>query len=71
MTILRGRVLFLQDERKIGRLQQKREKSDYDDFYIASREETTEQIENAKEIIAVIRGYLEKEGLLGDYEKLF
>jgi uncharacterized protein (UPF0332 family) len=46
--------------RKIARLQQKREKSDYDDFYIASKEETQEQIENTKEIINVVRAYLEK-----------
>ena len=55
----------MQDERKIGRLQQKREKSDYDDFYLASKEETVEQIVNANEIITAIREYLEKEKLLG------
>ena len=44
--------------RKIARLQQKREKSDYDDFYIASKEEAEEQIGNAKSIIAAIQDYL-------------
>lgn len=44
--------------RKVARLQQKREKSDYDDFYIASKEETIEQIENTKETIGAIRDYL-------------
>lgn len=46
--------------KKTGRLQQKREKSDYDDFYLSSKEETAEQIENAKEIIAVIQKYLKE-----------
>ncbi|MDE7287534.1 MAG: HEPN domain-containing protein, partial [Lachnospiraceae bacterium] len=41
--------------RKVGRLQQKREKSDYDDFYLASKEETIEQIESANEVIANIK----------------
>ncbi len=49
--------------RKVGRLQQKREKSDYDDFYLASKEETMEQIVNANEVIAAIKEYLKKEGL--------
>lgn len=49
--------------RKIGRLQQKREKSDYDDFYLASKEETIEQIESADEVIAAIKKYLAKEKL--------
>ena len=44
--------------RKIARLQQRREKSDYDDFYIASKEEAEEQIGNAKSIIAAIQDYL-------------
>ena len=48
--------------RKIGQLQQRREKSDYDDFYIASKEEALEQLNNAKAIIEVIRKYLEEKG---------
>lgn len=44
--------------RKIARLQQKREKSDYDDFYIASKEETIEQLEYAKTVIHEIERYL-------------
>ena len=65
-TYVASGIIAREMGRKIGRLQQKREKSDYDDFYIASREETTEQIENAKEIIVVIREYLEKEGWYKD-----
>ena len=44
------------------RQQQRREKSDYDDFYIASKEEALEQLNNAKAIIEVIRKYLEEKG---------
>lgn len=47
--------------RKIARLQQKREKSDYDDFYIASKEETIEQLDYAKTVIYEIEKYLNKE----------
>ena len=47
--------------RKIARLQQKREKSDYDDFYIASKEETIEQLEYAKEVICEVQKYLNKQ----------
>lgn len=35
--------------RGLARLQQKREKSDYDDFYVASRDEAEEQFEAFRE----------------------
>ena len=44
--------------RGLGRLQQKREKSDYDDFYVASKEEANEQIEVAEKIINTVKIYL-------------
>ncbi len=44
--------------RKVAHLQQKREKSDYDDFYLASREETVEQVENTRSVIEMIRNYI-------------
>ena len=46
--------------RKLARLQQKREKSDYDDFYIASKEETMEQIENTKSVILAVKDHLSR-----------
>lgn len=46
--------------RKVAHLQQKREKSDYDDFYLASKEETMEQVENTKSVIASVKEYLRK-----------
>ena len=48
--------------RKLGRLQKKREASDYDDFYLASKEEAEEQLNAAKYIINSVRIYLEYDG---------
>lgn len=45
--------------RKIGILKQIREESDYDDFYIASKEEAQEQIETANLILKTITEYLQ------------
>ncbi|MEY8434024.1 HEPN domain-containing protein [Lachnospiraceae bacterium 48-42] len=44
--------------RKLGILKQIREDSDYDDFYIASKEEAHEQIETAKLVLEKIQEYL-------------
>lgn len=44
--------------RKIGILKQIREESDYDDFYIASRDEAMEQIETAEIVLQSIKEYL-------------
>lgn len=44
--------------RKLARLQQKREQSDYDDFYIASQSEAQKQLESAELIIEGIKCYL-------------
>ena len=46
--------------RKLGTLQRVREKSDYDDFYIASKEKTNEQFQTAELVISVVKKYLEK-----------
>lgn len=46
--------------RKLSRLQQKREQSDYDDFFIASKEEAQKQYNNAENIISSIIEYLRK-----------
>lgn len=48
----------------LGRLKQKRETSDYDAFYIASREETEEQLKAAEAIIQSIHSYLKEKGIL-------
>ncbi len=36
-----------------------REKSDYDDFYIASREEAEAQLENAKRFVEAVEDYMQ------------
>ena len=43
--------------RRIGILQRVREKSDYDDFYIATVEEVEEQIAVAEEFIQMVEDY--------------
>ena len=45
--------------KKLGALQRLREKSDYDDFYIASKEKAEEQIVVAKEFVQAVKDYLE------------
>lgn len=44
--------------RKLSILKQIREKSDYDDFYVASKEQAEEQIETAECALQNIRNYL-------------
>lgn len=46
--------------RKLARLKTKREQSDYDDFYIASKDETEAQIETVRYILPIIKEYLEQ-----------
>lgn len=46
--------------RKLGTLKQLREKSDYDDFYIASKEKAEEQVKTAELILDTITSYLKK-----------
>ena len=47
--------------RRLGALQKVREKSDYDDFYIASREKAEEQFQTAALVIAQVKEYLKKQ----------
>ncbi|MCB5502410.1 HEPN domain-containing protein [Dorea formicigenerans] len=46
--------------RKLSTLKQLREKSDYDDFYIASKTQAEEQYETAKFVFEQINSYLNK-----------
>ena len=48
--------------RKISTLALIREQSDYNDFYIASKQESEQQVEIAEELVAAVREYLEKCG---------
>lgn len=45
--------------RKISRAEEIRHASDYDDFYIATREKSQEQIETAEELIKMVEEYCE------------
>ncbi len=48
--------------RNIGILKQIREDSDYDDFYIASKEEAYKQIETANLVLDKVKEYLKING---------
>ena len=43
--------------------EQIRNASDYDDFYVASKEETRQQVENAEYLVRKIGEYIGKESL--------
>ena len=47
-----------EDYQKIARAEQIRNASDYDDFYVASKEETRQQVENADYMVAKIDTYI-------------
>ena len=47
--------------RKLATLKQLREKSDYDDFYIAYREKAVEQVETARMVLNEIQDYLSQQ----------
>ena len=47
--------------RKIGQAEEIRHASDYDDFYIASKEEAERQITVAEEFINLVEKYCEKQ----------
>ncbi|MCD7980874.1 MAG: HEPN domain-containing protein [Clostridiales bacterium] len=44
--------------RLLGRLKQLREKSDYDDFYLASKDQASSQYETAKLTLDMVKEYL-------------
>ena len=49
--------------KKLGRLKQERESSDYDDFYVASLTDATDQYNSSKFIIDEIEKYLAEKGI--------
>ena len=50
--------------RKISTLALIREQSDYNDFYMASKQESQQQVEIAEELITLVREYLNKDGYI-------
>ena len=49
--------------KRLGRLKQERENSDYDDFYVASLNDASDQYKSAKLIIEKIEEYLAEKGI--------
>lgn len=59
LFIHKGDVTFTSDDyQKIAKAEQIRNASDYDDFYISSKEETREQVELAETFVNKVRKYL-------------
>ena len=54
--------------KKLGRLKQERESSDYDDFYMASASDAVEQFETAKMIVSAVENYLAEKDIKRDIE---
>lgn len=58
--IYKGDGTFLQDDYQIvSKAERIRNASDYDDFYIASKEETQQQVSNAEYIVQKVKKYIE------------
>lgn len=59
LFIYKGNGIFTsEDYNKIAHCEQIRSASDYDDFYVASKEETRQQVENAKYLVMKIDKYI-------------
>lgn len=66
MFIFKGDGTFTSDDyQKIARAEQIRNASDYDDFYVASKEEARQQVESADYIVAKIDAYISAQTLSG------
>lgn len=44
--------------RRLGKIQRIRELSDYDDFFLASKEQAEEQYETAQELLKAVKLYI-------------
>ena len=57
--IYKGNGTFTpEDYQKIARAEQIRNVSDYDDFYLASKDETRQQVENAGYLVEKVENYI-------------
>ena len=57
--IYKGNGTFTpEDYQKIARAEQIRNASDYDDFYLASKDETRQQVENAEYLVEKVENYI-------------
>lgn len=55
-----------EDLQKLQSMERIRNASDYDDFYIASKEECADQVKKAKEIVGKVQEYLYQYDILND-----
>ena len=53
-------IFTVEDYQKVAKAEQIRSASDYDDFYIASKEESRQQVENAAYFVEKVEMYLVK-----------
>lgn len=61
LFIFKGDGVFTsEDYQKIARAEQIRNASDYDDFYIACKEETKQQVENAEYMVEKVLRYINR-----------
>lgn len=61
LYIFKGDGTFNQEDyQMITRAEQIRNASDYDDFYVASKDETKQQVENARKLVEKVSEYIEK-----------
>lgn len=61
LFIFKGDGVFTsEDYQKIARAEQIRNASDYDDFYIACKEETKQQVENAEYMVEKVLTYINR-----------
>ena len=59
LFIFKGDGTFTsEDYQKIARAEQIRNASDYDDFYLASKDETRQQVENAGYLVEKVENYI-------------
>lgn len=57
--IYKGNGTFTQEDyQKVARAEQIRNASDYDDFYLASKEETRQQVDNAEYLVNKVEKYM-------------
>lgn len=57
--IYKGNGTFTQEDyQKVARAEQIRNASDYDDFYLANKEETRQQVENAGYLVEKVEKYI-------------
>ncbi|MBR1709623.1 MAG: HEPN domain-containing protein [Clostridia bacterium] len=60
----RGDYFTQDDLRKLQKIERIRNASDYDDFYLADKQECRDQVRKAREIVKKVEAYLKEQGIL-------